>query len=125
MSTHRAVVIPVAGSKNDRAAGKREKPRKVCARGATAAARTAGVHWFGYRTVTRQGASPACGGRRVRPSRTSTSCISYAFESCAMRRHLNGEKNDGMAAISTRHHLPVDDAGGVRLATRGQTASSA
>ena len=33
------------------------------------------------------------------------SCISYAFDICAIIRHLNGDANDGIAAISTRHRF--------------------
>src|SRR5262245_56775871 len=52
MSLQRTVAVPVS-STNERAAGNRAKPRKVCATGEVAARNTAGVHWFGYRVESR------------------------------------------------------------------------
>jgi len=67
---------------------------------------TAGVHTFGYRSVIRHGASDIDAGSVSALSSRSMSWISYAFDSCAMMRQRNGDVNDGIAAISTRHRLP-------------------
>ena len=48
-------------------------------------------------------APPARAGSRVE---RSTSCSSYAFDSCAISRHWKGEMNVGMAASSTRQPAP-------------------
>ena len=50
------------------------------------------------------------------------SWISYAFDICAMIRQLNGEVNDGIATISTRHRLPGGGADGG--AARGHESTS-
>src|SRR5262245_14150894 len=117
MSLHRTVVMPCT-SVAERAAGKREKPRKAWPSVVVAARPTVGVQTFGYRSVSRHGASDSLSGLRKRLSSRSMSWISYAFDNCAMIRQRNGEKNDGMAASSTRQRRPgAGTDGGV---TRGQ-----
>src|SRR4051794_5014153 len=105
MSVQRTVVAPVA-SGAVRAAGRRENPRNTRPRSVVAACSTGGVHTFGYRSVSRHGASDPLSGSRKRRSSRSMSWISYAFDICAMIRHENGDVNDGIATMPTRHRLP-------------------
>src|SRR6476620_9407254 len=105
---------------NERAAGNRAKPRNVRPNVEDAAVNTAGVQIFGTRSVVRHITSDSPGGRRNRGSSRSRSCSSNALDRCAITRQLKGEKNVGMATISTRHRLP--SSGGVGAVAGGHAA---
>src|SRR5262249_51837249 len=97
-----------------RAAGRRENPRNVRPSEVDAAANTDGVHTLGNRNVVRHVPSEYAADRPRRLSRRSMSRISYAFDSCVITRHLNGEKNVGTATISTRQRWSEPCGAGAR-----------